>query len=819
MASWAKSKNVGSDFGNMPIKDRLLRDAMLGILFVFSIFALIANVSYSYSDPSFNVSSDADVKNWLGRFGADVADIMRQIFGMTSIPLVIVIGSISIFALLKGPYKIAHPKLRVFMAFFSIWLLGIVFSAIPPSPNWSLATGFGGMFGDLSLGLFTFAFKHIWWSKAIFGGIAFIGFLVSLYFVFNLNLRDLNSAVDCAGYYWSGLRVFFDKFSRGRNSDRRNKNSQTSEDYADDYAQDDYSQNNYSRDNFAPEAKSTKLKASNARVKEPIAPHDDFDDDINVGNPQFEGSIKNSNVQVSIPKQKAPKAEALDQPTLPFGSSGEFELPRLDLLQPPAERRQAHDPAALRQNAHLLMNVLEQYKVNGEIVNVSPGPVVTLYELKPAAGIKSQRVISLADDIARSMSAVSARVAVVKGKNAIGIELPNANRESVYLRSLLTSDGYMNGKAALPMALGESIGGKPWVADLTKMPHLLIAGTTGSGKSVGINAMILSMLFRLTPDQCRFIMIDPKMVELSVYNDIPHLLTPVVTDPKKAVSALKWAVREMENRYNLMSKLGVRNISSYNERAERAARNGEVIEVMEKTGFDPETGRVIQEKRAIELRHMPFIVIVIDEMADLMMIAGKEIEGLVQRLAQMARAVGIHLITATQRPSVDVITGTIKANFPTRISYMVTSKTDSRVILGFDGGAEQLLGLGDLLFVENGGRATRLHGPFVSDEEVGQIVDALKAQGEPQYFEDITNYEDEGDVNPTFSANSGDELYDKAVEIIARDRKVSTSYLQRRLSIGYNRAADLVDRLERDGMISAADHVGRRQVLLPDHGE
>jgi S-DNA-T family DNA segregation ATPase FtsK/SpoIIIE len=329
--------------------------------------------------------------------------------------------------------------------------------------------------------------------------------------------------------------------------------------------------------------------------------------------------------------------------------------------------------------------------------------------------------------------------------------------------------------------------------------------------------MILSMLYRLTPDQCRFIMIDPKMVELSVYNDIPHLLTPVVTDPKKAVAALKWAVREMENRYRLMSELGVRNINNYNDRAAQANKNGEVIEIMQKTGFDRDTGQIIYEKHVLELRHMPFIVVVIDEMADLMMIAGKEIEGLVQRLAQMARAVGIHLITATQRPSVDVITGTIKANFPTRISYMVTSKTDSRVILGFDGGAEQLLGQGDLLFVENGGKTTRLHGPFVSDKEVGQIVAALKAQGKPEYFDDITNIDDEGDMNPTFASNSGDELFDKAVEIIARDRKVSTSYLQRKLSIGYNRAADLVDRLEREGMISAADHVGRRQILLPDH--
>ena len=786
MASWAKSKDTGSKFGAMPLKDRLIRDFGLGLFFLLSICGLLANVSYSSTDPSFNVASEGIIKNWLGAIGANFADIMMQFFGLSSVPFIILAAGASIFALIKGPNNIKSGNLRLVLGVIGLLLLSAVFSAMPPSANWPFASGFGGLVGDGILGVFTFAFGGVWWSKAVFGILAFAGFLVCAYFVFNLRLRDIDGAVDSAGYYWAGLRVAWDNLF---NPAPRKKMKKT-----------------------APEAAPKSDEPINTRRNKAE------NKDINIAIPKTENA-KLGKFAVEVPKKgKAAAPDIEIQQSLPFGSSGEFELPRLDLLQKPEIRKQSHDPAALRQNAHLLMNVLEQYKVKGEIINVRPGPVVTLYELEPAAGIKSQSVISLADDIARSMSAISARVAVVKGKNAIGIELPNSTREAVYLRSLLTSEGYLSGKAQLPMALGETIGGEPWVADLTKMPHLLIAGTTGSGKSVGINAMILSMLYRLTPDQCRFIMIDPKMVELSVYNDIPHLLTPVVTDPKKAVAALKWAVREMENRYRLMSELGVRNINNYNERAAQANKNGEVIEIMQKTGFDRETGQIIYEKHVLELRHMPFIVVVIDEMADLMMIAGKEIEGLVQRLAQMARAVGIHLITATQRPSVDVITGTIKANFPTRISYMVTSKTDSRVILGFDGGAEQLLGQGDLLFVENGGKTTRLHGPFVSDKEVGQIVAALKAQGKPQYFDDITNIDDdEGDMNPTFASNSGDELFDKAVEIIARDRKVSTSYLQRKLSIGYNRAADLVDRLEREGMISAADHVGRRQILLPDH--
>jgi S-DNA-T family DNA segregation ATPase FtsK/SpoIIIE len=443
--------------------------------------------------------------------------------------------------------------------------------------------------------------------------------------------------------------------------------------------------------------------------------------------------------------------------------------------------------------------------------------VVTLYELEPAPGIKSSRVISLADDIARSMSAISARVAVVPGRNAIGIELPNESRETVFLREMIASSDFEKMKGKLPICLGKTIGGEPIIADLARMPHLLIAGTTGSGKSVGINTMILSLLYQMTPEQCRLIMIDPKMLELSVYDGIPHLLTPVVTDPSKAVVALKWAVREMEDRYRKMSKIGVRNIDGFNQRVVEAKKKGEVLSRTVQTGFDRETGEAIFESETFDLEPLPFIVVIVDEMADLMMVAGKDIEGAIQRLAQMARAAGIHMITATQRPSVDVITGTIKANFPTRISFQVTSKIDSRTILG-EQGAEQLLGNGDMLYMAGGGRIRRLHGPFVSDGEVETVVAHLKTQGAPDYLDSITaedeDFDPETALAGTDGGSSGDDLYDKAVHVVLTDKKVSTSYIQRRLAIGYNKAATLIERMEREGVISQANHAGKREILV-----
>ena len=498
-----------------------------------------------------------------------------------------------------------------------------------------------------------------------------------------------------------------------------------------------------------------------------------------------------------------------------------FELPSVSMLAAPkAADRQPLSKSELENNSRALEGVLQDFGVRGEIVKANPGPVVTLYELEPAPGIKSSRVIGLADDIARSMSALSARVAVVPGRNAIGIELPNAHREKVYLRELLVAKEFNESVAKLPLCLGKNIGGESIIVDLARMPHLLIAGTTGSGKSVAINTMILSLLYRLRPDQCRLIMVDPKMLELSVYDGIPHLLTPVVTDPKKAVVALKWAVREMEERYKRMAKLGVRNIDGYNARLAEAKAKGEELTRTVHTGFDKETGKAIYEEEKLDLEPLPYIVIIVDEMADLMMVAGKDIEGAVQRLAQMARAAGLHVVLATQRPSVDVITGTIKANFPTRISFQVTSKIDSRTILG-EMGAEQLLGQGDMLYMAGGGRISRVHGPFCSDEEVEKVVRYLKTQGAPEYLEAVTAEEPSEEDGAVFDATGmggggeGD-LFAQAVAIVKRDRKASTSYIQRRLQIGYNRAASLMERMELEGIVGQANHAGKREILVPE---
>ncbi len=499
-----------------------------------------------------------------------------------------------------------------------------------------------------------------------------------------------------------------------------------------------------------------------------------------------------------------------------------YEFPPRALLQEPPERLgEIMSQETLEQNAGLLESVLEDFGVKGEIIHVRPGPVVTLYEFEPAPGVKSSRVIGLADDIARSMSALSARVAVVPGRNVIGIELPNATRETVYFREMIESEDFDKSGYKLALGLGKTIGGEPVIAELAKMPHLLVAGTTGSGKSVAINTMILSLLYRMSPEQCRLIMVDPKMLELSVYDGIPHLLTPVVTDPKKAVMALKWAVREMEERYRKMSRLGVRNIDGYNGRVSQAREKDETIHIMVQVGFDRQTGAPIEEQQELDLAPMPYIVVIVDEMADLMMVAGKEIEGAIQRLAQMARAAGIHLIMATQRPSVDVITGTIKANFPTRISFQVTSKIDSRTILG-EQGAEQLLGQGDMLHMQGGGRISRVHGPFVSDAEVEKVVAHLKTQGRPEYLDTVTaGEEEEGEDEEdgavfdksAMGAEDGDELYQQAVKVVMRDKKCSTSYIQRRLGIGYNRAASLVERMEKEGLVGPANHVGKREIV------
>jgi S-DNA-T family DNA segregation ATPase FtsK/SpoIIIE len=536
--------------------------------------------------------------------------------------------------------------------------------------------------------------------------------------------------------------------------------------------------------------------------------------------PQTEADFDEEDDDDDAPSARAPRKKAA--PRAPARkSSDRFELPGVSMLTAPkASDRQPLSKSELDNNSRALEGVLGDFGVRGEIVKAHPGPVVTLYELEPAPGIKSSRVIGLADDIARSMSALSARVAVVPGRNAIGIELPNAHREKVYLRELLSVKDGNESVAKLPLCLGKNIGGDSIIVDLARMPHLLIAGTTGSGKSVAINTMILSLVYRLRPDQCRLIMVDPKMLELSVYDGIPHLLTPVVTDPKKAVVALKWAVREMEERYKKMSKVGVRNIDGYNARLVEARSKGEALTRTVHTGFDKETGKAIYEEEKLDLDPLPYIVIIVDEMADLMMVAGKDIEGAVQRLAQMARAAGLHVILATQRPSVDVITGTIKANFPTRISFQVTSKIDSRTILG-EMGAEQLLGQGDMLYMAGGGRISRVHGPFVSDEEVEKVVRHLKTQGQPEYLEAVTAEEPTDEDGAVFDqtgmgGDGGGDLFAQAIAIVKRDRKASTSYIQRRLQIGYNRAASLMERMELEGIVGQANHAGKREILVEE---
>jgi len=532
-------------------------------------------------------------------------------------------------------------------------------------------------------------------------------------------------------------------------------------------------------------------------------------------------------VQYPKPKtQVSQRAKAEAQPQFSFDDAAQdFELPPLGLLQDPGRIERHHlSDVALEENARMLEAVLDDYGVKGEIVSVRPGPVVTMYELEPAPGLKASRVIGLSDDIARSMSALSARVSTVPGRSVIGIELPNEMREKVVLREILSARDYGDGHHRLPLALGKDIGGDPVIANLAKMPHLLIAGTTGSGKSVAINTMILSLLYKLTPEECRLIMIDPKMLELSVYDGIPHLLSPVVTDPKKAVVALKWVVGEMEERYRKMSKMGVRNIEGFNGRVAEALGKGELFKRTVQTGFDDETGEPVFETEEFAPEKLPYIVVVVDEMADLMMVAGKEIEACIQRLAQMARASGIHLIMATQRPSVDVITGTIKANFPTRISFQVTGKIDSRTILG-EQGAEQLLGMGDMLYMAGGAKITRIHGPFVSDEEVEEIVNHLKGFGPPDYIGGVVEGPDEdreSDIDAVLGLSTGgntdgeDALYDQAVQIVIHDRKCSTSYIQRKLAIGYNKAARLVEQMEENGLVTPANHVGKREILVPE---
>ena len=770
-----------------------VQDGFALAVFGFGIFLLLSLVTYNPADPSFSTASLSEPQNWMGSKGAHTSDMLLQIFGIGA--FVYAIGFIVWSFRLWRRENFGPVWLRVSTLLAASLLFSLAGATIPAFILMPHATLGGG--GGVIL------FNSI---TGIGGGVIPLPYLVvgltatllGLVFL-NLGLalrKNERQAMVASMLYGSSVTI-------------EGATSLWNRIFA----------------FFAPAEEAPVRKRA---VKAPAKPRyeeedenddeeeeEEYEDDEEEEDEDEEDDVETRNVKVVKPQKSKPAAKKSKQASLDLREPSEWELPSVDLLQePPEQGSDRVDESALRKNAEMLGSVLEDYNVTGEIESIHPGPVVTLYELEPAPGTKTSRVVGLSDDIARSMSAVSVRVAVVPGRNVIGIELPNKKRQTVYLRDLLEDEEMEKSGAKLPLVLGKDIGGKPIIADLTKMPHLLVAGTTGSGKSVAVNTMILSLLYRLPPEKCRFIMIDPKMLELSVYDDIPNLLSPVVTEPGRAIVALKWTVQEMENRYRNMSKLGVRNIEGYNTRVKEARKKGEVLMRKVQTGFDPETGKPVYEEQPLDLTELPYIVVIVDEFADLMLVAGKEVENAIQRLAQMARAAGIHLIMATQRPSVDVITGVIKANFPTRISFQVTSKIDSRTILG-EGGAETLLGMGDMLYMAAGGRLTRVHGPFVSDREVEDVVNHLKLQGEPEYLEEITEGDFEGgSEDGEDGEGSGDELYDKAVAIIAREGKASTSFIQRHLQIGYNRAARIIEQMEKEGVVGKANHVGKREVLV-----
>lgn len=733
----------------------------------FSCILLLSIISYSVHDNCLStISTSAETANLLGFLGAYIADIFLQSFGLFNFPIILLTLFWSIQDI-RGNLINLKLKKTLFILFI---ILGCILFTIVSSKDY-----FAKILNKYSI-------------NYLAGG-SFGYILTKLIFV------DLitNKTVNITMFYiimvsWLIIfkNVFFISFDAIREKKSRLIN------------------NILSRKTVMP----TPILANNEEEHsiKPIWQEKLGSEEIL--------PIKEEDNTIFEKEENEPRQETTKTPFSPFsivGGAGLYTLPYPDLLDQHSQQKEFKDEAKLLELSAELCSILEEFGVNGEIINVRRGPVVTMFEFRPAPGIKTSRVIGLSDDIARSMSAISARISLIPGQNAIGIELPNRIRQTVYLRELLISETFTNFKTGIPIILGKDINGTPIVADLAKMPHLLVAGTTGSGKSVSINDMILSILFKFSPEECKLIMIDPKMLELSVYDDIPHLLTPVVTDPKKAVFALKWAVSEMENRYRQMSKLGVRNIDGFNKKLQESKEKGDLLVRKVQTGFDQETGRPIFETQQLEFESMPYIVVIVDEMADLMLVAGKDIEAAVQRLAQMARAAGIHLIMATQRPSVDVITGTIKANFPTRISFQVTSKIDSRTILG-EQGAEQLLGQGDMLYMAGGGRITRIHGPFVKDAEVERVVNYIKGQGEPTYVDIIL--EATGDDGFGSTDSDSDDMYNKALEIVQNDRKISISYLQRKLQIGYNRAARIVEEMEQKGIVSAPSHTGKREILI-----
>ena len=817
--------------GNWEIWNFLRRrfNELLGLGgFVASVMVALMLVTYNAGDPSLNVAVDRPPANLGGPIGANIADLLMQYFGVCAYLLPAILGVWSLKLLINQPVK--QVWLRLIALPLALMTGAAALGIVPAQGRFGLHTGLGGAIGEILFGADN--------PHAVAASLGAVGAVAPLAAMAAAALSGLfiYLSVGLSRGEWRGVRAGAGKVTKVSKVGTKAVAETVAETgkkvglftwawgrrqlEASSRAAPDFSIHRAPRE--------PAIKVRGAR-QEPSFGQNDESDDIPAGGPLPPLGAEAAAIRRSIPRDvvmpktgapQSKKTEQARQQILDLEPQDPCALPDLELLTAaPTIRGSGPSEEALQQNALLLLGVLEDFGVRGEIVKVRPGPVVTLYELEPAPGTKSSRVISLADDIARSMSAVSVRVAVVPGRNVIGIELPNVKSETVYLRELLASDAFERGSSQLTLVLGKDIGGAPVIADLAKMPHLLIAGTTGSGKSVGINTMILSILYRMPPDRCKFIMIDPKMLELSIYDGIPHLLAPVVTDPKKAVMALKWTVREMENRYRLMSKLGVRNIEGYNNRLKEARDKGEILRRRIQTGFDPETGEPQFEDQPLDTRPLPFIVVVVDEMADLMLVAGKDIEAAIQRLAQMARAAGIHIIMATQRPSVDVITGTIKANFPTRISFQVTSKIDSRTILG-ESGAEQLLGRGDMLHMAGGGRITRVHGPFVSDGEVEAVVNYLKQQAEPDYIEDVTSDPESSGAGGEMaeggeSDEASDQLYDKAVDLVCRERKASTSFVQRHLQIGYNRAARIVERMEQEGVVTGANHVGKREVLAP----
>ncbi|HEY7688650.1 MAG TPA: DNA translocase FtsK 4TM domain-containing protein [Dongiaceae bacterium] len=757
---------------------------LLGIVLMAAGLAFCLSVmTYNPGDPSLNKASDEPVRNLLGNAGAITGDLVLQSVGLAGLAIGVVLIAWG-WQAVRDTWR-GRAWLRLALLPLAVVMLAITLAALPRLSGWPLMGGLGGASGDL---LLTLLADGTGLGATIVALTALALAFLLLFFSLGLPLlsyvifgQRVQQGVGASGNL---IHRLLTRFGVGRRDSEESG-----------------------------QRRAERTQQQRAEQREPRFTDDDLDDDVEIAAPPRNAERRAAPV-ISKPARTRLR-KAAQQGTLDLNNE-RYTLPSHDLLQkaPASNGQQRVNDDSLQKNARLLETVLDDFGVKGEIQQVRPGPVVTLYEVEPAPGTKTSRVVGLADDVARSMSAVSVRIAVVPGRSVIGIELPNRIRETVVLRELLETAEFERTAAKLALVLGKDIGGTPVVVDLARMPHLLIAGTTGSGKSVAINTMVLSLIYRLSPDQCKFIMIDPKMLELSVYDGIPHLLSPVVTDPRKAIVALKWTVREMEQRYRAMSKLGVRNIEGYNMRVAQARENGETLMRKVQTGFDPDSGAPVYEEEIMSLDPLPFIVVVVDEMADLMLVAGKDIEAAIQRLSQMARAAGIHIIMATQRPSVDVITGTIKANFPSRVSFHVTSKIDSRTILG-ETGAEQLLGQGDMLYMAHGGRITRIHGPLVTDREVESVVRFLKEQGSPTYIDDVTR-DDEEEMAPdagTFSEGSDDGLYDQAVALVCREGKASTSFVQRYLQIGYNRAARIIERMEKEGVVSAANRVGKREVL------